>query len=182
MSDKPKIGFGAQAEAEPKKPKKARAKKSEVDPRQLKAVEGKLAGKSSYQAAIDAGYSHSMAAKANTKVFTPPVRDEWGAALEAAGVTLSLMARRVRRNLSAQTVKTASFEGKITDTRKFRDGRLINDTVRLVAELRGDLKPDNVGNTNQVVVVIERIGRPRSTDQISAEAGNCLVLARPKSG
>ena len=108
--------------------------------RQQKFVQGKLAGKSSRKAALEAGYSPSVADKANELINeSPTVKAALTDLLESAGVTDRLLAQRIREGLDAMETKLAISGGKITAQRRFVDWSQRREMVELVLRLKGYL-------------------------------------------
>src|SRR5262245_59463214 len=72
--------------------------------KQKRFIDGKLAGKSSRKAALEAGYSAHTAAHANKDIAQKPAVDaaiqDW---LLHAGVSTELLATRIRQGLDAGT-------------------------------------------------------------------------------
>jgi len=77
----------------------------ELTPKQRKYVKGVVEGKSKKQAALDAGYTESMAQKPKDKIETPAVKAAFTELLEQAGVTDELLAQRIFEGLNAMESK-----------------------------------------------------------------------------
>lgn len=74
--------------------------------RQRKFVENKTTGQTDREAALNAGYSESMANHSTEKIkASPAVQDAFRRILQKAGVTDSLIAARLREGLDAKETK-----------------------------------------------------------------------------
>jgi len=103
-------------------------------------VKGVLEGKTKKRAAQDAGYAKSTAENAKEKIeSTPAVQSMFVTLLEQAGVSDALLAQRIKEGLSATDVKTANFEGKISDVEAFVAYAERRSMVELVLKLKGHL-------------------------------------------
>ena len=85
--------------------------------KQARFVEGLTEGKSARRAALEAGYSESSADHATTEIL-PVVERAFGEVIRKA-IPVERLVQRLDEGLDAVEVKVASFEGKITDQKKF---------------------------------------------------------------
>ena len=125
-----------------KTPKSKGVKKRERKPttRQRKYVKNRMEGKSGVSAAIDAGYSETTAHNATERIDSAPaVKALFRVALEKAGVTDELLARRVNQELYAMETKLAHFKGRFIDRVHLVDWGRRHAAVELALKLRGDL-------------------------------------------
>lgn len=124
--------------------RRTRNKINKLPPKKKVYVAGRLAGKPKTEAGLAAGFSPATIHNAATNIETPDVNDALESAMQDVGITIELMARRLREGLDAKVVKTASFEGKITDTKNFVDhgqrGAYL-DRITKLKGLRGSQQP-----------------------------------------
>jgi hypothetical protein len=115
-------------------------KKSEVldalDIRERKYIEGRLAGLSKMQAALDAGYTESMAAKAGDKIESKDVRRAFQELARAAVPTEKIM-ERLREGLDAVKLKPVVRNNKVIDTIEEPDYRERREYMELAARYGG---------------------------------------------
>ncbi|MCR4307657.1 MAG: terminase small subunit [Candidatus Berkelbacteria bacterium] len=73
--------------------------------KQRKFISHKIEGKSSRQAALDAGYSINTAINATTDILaSPAVQDVWLKTLEMAGITEDAIAKKIKEGLDAHKI------------------------------------------------------------------------------
>jgi hypothetical protein len=100
--------------AKNKKPGKTR----KINLRQRKFLKGKIEGKSSAQAARDAGYAESTAMRADEQIASKPaVRGAFKKLMEAAGITDELLARRLKEGIDAKETKFFQKDGLVISKR-----------------------------------------------------------------
>lgn len=111
---------------------------NKLNTRQRKYVAGAMSGKTPRQAALDAGYSPSVAQTASKTINkTPAVRALFILALEKAGITDEMLAQRLHDGLNATETKLAQKDGVFQDSRELIAFPERRATVELVARLRG---------------------------------------------
>jgi hypothetical protein len=101
-------------------------------------VAGLIEGKSMRRAALDAGYSQSMADNAGHKIL-PGAREEFKQEL-ARRVPYAKLVQRIVEGLNARELKLAQFEGEYTDKRYLVDYSERRRYAELVLKLFGYLK------------------------------------------
>ena len=115
-------------------------KKSELldalEIRERKYIEGRLAGLSKMQAALDAGYTESMAAKAGDKIESKDVRRAFQELARAAVPTEKIM-ERLREGLDAIKLKPVVRNNKVIDTIEEPDYRERREYMELAARYGG---------------------------------------------
>jgi hypothetical protein len=125
--------------ARPRRVKKGRAKKSDVKaPKRRRFVAGLIAGKSMRRAALDAGYTRSMANNAGAKI-TPGTRAEFQQEL-ARKVPHGKLIKLIADGLNARETKLAQFEGQYTDQRQVIDFSERRRYAELALKIFGYLK------------------------------------------
>ena len=100
-------------------------------------VEGLIDGKSMRKAAIDAGYSQSMANDAGRKIL-PRVQEEFRDQL-AKRIPLEKLVGRIAEGLDATETKFAQKDGKFTSTRTLISWEARRRYAELTAKLMGYL-------------------------------------------
>jgi len=105
--------------------------------RRQKFVAGMVEGKSMRQAALYAGYSPSMAAQACREIL-PQVQGLFREALHHK-ISVGKLAGTIAAGLDATETKTATFEGKITDTLDLVNWGERRASAELAARLMGYL-------------------------------------------
>lgn len=130
--------------------------KLRLNPRQSKFLEGVMAGKNQFQAAMSAGYSKTFA-----KHPTVLLR---GRALQEAFAELmpsiERLAQGICEGISAERIEFIKLQGSITDERSHIDWQERRKYIQLATRLRGLLNQPkvNVEMNGDVQVVIEHIG------------------------
>ena len=117
--------------------KKRASTKAAKSPKRRRFVAGLIDGKSMRRAALDAGYSQSMANNAGLKIL-PGAREEFKRELSRK-VPHGRLVQRIVEGLDARTIKLAQFEGDFTDKRYFIDYSERRRYVELAAKLLGYL-------------------------------------------
>lgn len=143
-----------------KKRKKSTPQKTSVSPRktltskQRKFLSGKLEGQSSAQAARNAGYSESVALKADAIIgSSPAVEDAFRDLLQKAGVSDELLASRIREGLDATIV---SKETQFANREELVDFGERREMAELVLRLTGLLKNKvDVQNSGDITIKVE---------------------------
>src|SRR5438105_11754639 len=118
--------------------KKRSGKNIEVNaPKRRRFVAGLVEGKSMYRAALDAGYSKSMAKNAGEKIL-PGARNEFKKEL-ARKIPHAVLIRRIAEGLNAKDTKLAQFEGGFSDERHLVAWETRRRYAELTAKLLGYL-------------------------------------------
>lgn len=86
-----------------------RTNKPAITVKQRKYIRGVMAGKSKYQAAVEAGYAENTANDPSRNVEKQGVKEELNRALEKAGITTQRIADKVNEGLEA---KKTTFLGQ----------------------------------------------------------------------
>lgn len=144
---------GASADRRAKPAKKKRRKTPNATPRQSKLIEGIVEGKSTRQAALDAGYTEHTAAHPDELLSTEAVR----VGLAKLIAPLEKIAQRVNEGLDAEVTEFAKFEGRITHSIQCVDFEQRRKYAELAARFKGfeERTPlmGGVHNSIQVVFV-----------------------------
>ncbi len=121
--------------------KKTKRKKSaKVSVRQRKFLAEKLNGKSSAEAARAAGYSESVARKADVRITgNAAVQEAFKQLLDRAGITDEKLARRLAEGIDAKETKFFAHEGRVISTRTVIDYGTRHRYLELVLKLKGHL-------------------------------------------
>ena len=106
---------------------------ADLSPRKQRYVEGRLAGKNKRQAALDAGFSESMASHASTKVETRDVRAVLARVVREA-VPPEQIAKTLAEGMAATEIRFVSNEGEVTE-REVPDFSERRQAAALAAEL-----------------------------------------------
>jgi hypothetical protein len=114
-----------------KSPKKSEPKAA----RRRRFVAGLIDGKSMRKAAVDAGYTQSMADKAGEKIL-PGAREEFQAVL-ARKVPNEVLVRRIAEGLNAKETKLSQIDGEFTDERHLVAWSERRRMVELASKLLG---------------------------------------------
>jgi hypothetical protein len=117
-----------------KKPADAKATKA---PKRRRFVAGLIEGKSMRRAALDAGYTESMADNAGLKIL-PGAREELKKEL-GRKVPHAKLVQRIVEGLNAKEIKLAQFQGKYTDKRHVVNYSERRRYAELAAKLLGYL-------------------------------------------
>jgi phage terminase small subunit len=108
----------------------------ELDMRERRYIEGRLAGKSKTQAALDAGYTESMAAKAGDKIESKDVRRAFQELARQAVPTEKIM-QRLAEGLDAVRLKPVVRDKKIIGTVEEPDYRERREYMELASRYGG---------------------------------------------
>ena len=116
---------------------KGASKVSTKSAKRRKFVKGLIDGKSMREAAIDAGYTQSMANDAGRKIL-PAAQAEFRDAL-GAKIPLDVLVERIAAGLDAKETKIAQKDGEFTDERELVGvvGQQVRD--RFFAADRGNI-------------------------------------------
>jgi hypothetical protein len=116
---------------------KSRKKSESKAPKRRRFVAGLIDGKSMRKAAIDAGYTQSMANDAGRKIM-PGAQDEFRDLL-GRSIPDDVLIQRISEGLDAKESKIAQYEGKFTDTKNLVAWGERRRYAELIAKLRGYL-------------------------------------------
>lgn len=139
--------------------------------RERKYIEGRLSGKSKMQAALDAGYTESMAANATVKIESRDVRRAFQD-LAREAIPAEKIMERLREGLDAVKVKAVVRNNKVIDTIEEPDYRERREYMELAARYGGryvdrseiDLSGEvNVGDPDERIREILSRADSRST-------------------
>lgn len=146
---------GASADRRAKPAKKKRRKTPQATPRQSKLIAGIVEGKSTRQAALDAGYTQHTAAHPDELLSTEAVR----VGLARLIAPLEKIAQRVNEGLDAEITEFAKFEGRITDRVNCVDFGQRLKYAELAARFKGfeDRTPLMGGIQNNIQVVFVNV-------------------------
>lgn len=117
--------------AKKKSPKKSEAKAA----KQRRFVSGLIDGKSMRKAALDAGYTESMADKAGEKIL-PGAQTEFQQELERA-IPRARLIKRISEGLDARETKLLSFKGEYTEAKHLVAWSERRRYAELIAKLQG---------------------------------------------
>jgi phage terminase small subunit len=107
-----------------------------LDMRERRYVESRLAGKNKMQAALEAGYTESMAAKAQDKIESKDVRRAFQELARDAVPTAKIM-QRLAEGLDAVRIKPVIRGKTVIDTIEEPDWRERREYVELVTKFSG---------------------------------------------
>ena len=157
--------------------RKFAAQLENLPPRKLAYVQGRLDGKSKKQAALDAGYSQTMAEHAADKIETKDVRDAF-ARLVREMVPPELIAKTIADGIAATETKFFSHEGVVQDQRQVPAWSERRQYVELAAEYGGYHAPakDDQGKSAAGVILILPGPQPQAT-----ATDNRVINVVPKS-
>lgn len=147
-------------------------------------IEGRIAGKSKRQAALDAGYSTSMADHATDKIETRDVREAF-AALIRETVPPERIAKAISEGLDAMETKFFSSEGEVKDSRDVIAWTERRQYAELAAEYGGYHAPDKGDREQAGGVILILPDSPRPAPVIEAKVvdapteGNGPMLILP---
>ena len=117
--------------------RKRASTKAAKGPKRRRFVAGLIDGKSMRRAALDAGYSQSMANNAGLKIL-PGITEEFKREL-GRKVPKGKLIQRIAEGLDARAVKLAQFEGNFTDKRYLVNYSERRRYVELAAKIMGYL-------------------------------------------
>lgn len=115
--------------------KKGRKKSEPQSPKRRRFVAGLIDGKSMRKAALDAGYTESMADNAGRKIL-PGAQTEFQQELEQA-IPRARLIKRISEGLDAKETKVAQYEGEFTDTKNLVSYSERRRYAELIAKLQG---------------------------------------------
>jgi hypothetical protein len=119
-----------------------------LPPRKVAYVQGRIVGKSKKQAALDAGFSETMANHAADKIETPDVREVF-AQLVREMIPPEQIAKTIADGMAATETKFFSHEGVVQDEREVPAWSERRQYAELAAEYGGYHKPAK-GDQGQV--------------------------------
>lgn len=158
-------GGSKKGKASGKPRKKAKKKKKRSPSPRVKIYAAKLLeGKSKKEAALTAGYSASMADNPAHKIERP--NQDYFRRLMDEHIPDELMAIKTREGLDATVVKTATFEGAITDVKVFADFSTRAKYLEMAAEFKGRVtRGGGQVNVNVPVMLVHSVPRPDRGDK-----------------
>src|SRR5215472_14053003 len=112
-----------------------------LPPKKQAYLEGRLAGKSKRQSALEAGFSQSMADHASTKIETSDVQEAF-AALIRQRVPLERLAKAIAEGLDAMETKFFAEKGVVKDRRDLISWPERRQYAELAAKFAGYYAPD----------------------------------------
>ena len=164
--------------------RKVAAQLENLPPCKVAYVRGRLEGKSKKQAALDAGFSETMANHAADKIETRDVREAF-ARLVREMVPPEQIARIIAEGMAATETKFFSHEGVVQDEREVPAWSERRQYAELAAEYGGYHKPakDDQGHGAGGVILILP-SQPQATPIAgtvidAASAGNGPILSLP---
>jgi phage terminase small subunit len=110
--------------------------KKPLSKRKRKYVKGVVQGKTKKQAALDAGYSESVALKAAEKIETPNVHAAFQKLIREA-IPEKKLVQRLAEGIDAMETEFAKFEGQITDTKEVIAWGERREYIKLAAQYGG---------------------------------------------
>ena len=111
-----------------------------LSPRKAAYVRGRLDGKSKKQAALDAGYSETMAEHASDKIETKDVREAFAVLIRAI-IPPEKIVQAIAEGISATETKFFSHEGVVQDQREVPAWGERRQYLEIAAEYGGYYKP-----------------------------------------
>ncbi|MFI5118613.1 MAG: hypothetical protein ACHP8B_18145 [Terriglobales bacterium] len=144
---------------------------AELPPKKQRYIEGVLAGKSKRQAALDAGFSESMASHATTKIETKDVQVAFAAL--------------IRESVPPERISKVIAEGlAATDTKVLKDGTIVPGVLnvaalaerRACAELAAEYGGYHTRDSEEeragggVILILPRPSQPEPEDRTVVEA------------
>jgi hypothetical protein len=126
-----------------------------LPPKKQAYLEGRLAGKSKRQSALEAGFSQSMADHASTKIETSDVREAF-AALIRQRVPPERLAKAIADGLDAMETKFFAEKGVVKDQRDVISWTERRQYAELAAKFAGYYAPDKreVEQPGGVILII----------------------------
>lgn len=122
--------------------RKVAAQLQKIPPRKVAYMQGRLDGKSKKQAALDAGFSKTMANHAADKIETPDVRAAF-ARLVREMIPPGQIAQVLSEGMAATETKFFTHEGVVQDQREVPAWSERRQYAELAAEYGGYHKPSN---------------------------------------
>ena len=116
---------------------KAAKKANGGSPKRRKFVQGLIDGKSMRRAALDAGYTPSMAKNASHRIM-PAAREEFEAELERR-IPEAKLVQRIAEGLDAVETRLAQYKGKFTSGQRLVAWESRRRYVELACKLKGYL-------------------------------------------
>lgn len=125
--------------------------------RQLRFVQGKVAGKSDRRSALDAGYSPSTAANTKAKIMCRPRVKEAFFVLLARTCSEAHLVRRIAEGLDATKQLVFRRDGHVVERREVPDWAERRLYLELVLRLKG-LIPKGAPNIGARIELVSAIG------------------------
>ena len=156
-----------------------------LPPRKVAYVQGRIVGKSKKQAALDAGFSETMANHAADKIETPDVREVF-ARLVREMIPPEQIAKTIADGMAATETKFFSYDGVVQDEREVPAWSERRQYAELAAEYGGYHKPAK-GDHGQVGggVILILPSQPQSAPIVrtvidATPAGSRPILGLPE--
>ena len=130
-----------------------------LDPRRQAYIQGILAGKTKKQAALDAGFSLSIAVRPQF-IENPDAKLAFQEIIRAA-IPPELIAKRIREGLDAEETKLFAKDGIIQDERNLIAWSERRETAKLAATLASYFNNDAQAQQTTVNVDISALPRPK---------------------
>jgi hypothetical protein len=140
-----------------------------VTPRHRKFVKGLISGKSPSSAAISAGYTN--AGYGSKLMKQPAVQSILVAEMEKQGLTDSLLVKKLRDGLNAQTVPRKD------GGQRYDDQFVRKQFLDIILKVRGDYAAIKTENTEKKIVLImdgRMVGALKDTGKLTAGEGEIL--------
>ena len=155
------MGFAGGSDGKDKKKAKVR-KGTKTKARVRIYAKELMKGRSKKEAALAAGYSEATASQALAKIERP--NQEYFERLMDRFIPDELLAQKVREGLDATVVKTATFEGEITDEKEYADMPTRARYIELAAEFKGRIRRNGGDTTvNLPITLVHAVPRPQHT-------------------
>jgi phage terminase small subunit len=134
---------------------KGRKKADSLSPRKAQFVKGVVAGKSARQAALDAGYSQSVANDPGRKLFNQSdIQSVLGEHIRKI-IPAERIAQRMSEGLDAMETVFAKFEGRISDKTEVVSWSERRQYAELAAKMGGYMPKDTPDLVVPIQVVID---------------------------
>lgn len=131
-----------------------RKKAEQLTPRKAKFIKGVVAGKSARKAALDAGYSQSVANDPGRKLFNQAaIQAVLGEHIRKV-IPAERIAQRMSEGLDAMETVFAKFEGRITDHAEVVSWSERRQYAELAARMGGYMPKDTPSLVVPIQVVI----------------------------
>lgn len=168
--------------------RKFAAQLQNLPPRKLAYVQGRLDGKSKKQAALDAGFSETMANHAADKIETRDVREAF-ARLVREMVPPEQIAKTIAEGMAATETKFFSHEGVVQDQREVPAWSERRQYAELAAEYGGyhvPTKGDQGQGGGGVILILPGQPQPKPVDgkvidAVPESSGPILSLPREEA-
>lgn len=146
----------------PKKTRSSRRQQPLADPRKVKYVRERVVnGKSKRAAALSAGFTESMANRAGDKIENDPlVTEALRNAMDAQGLNIEKIAKRLNEAADAMETKLVTYRGKVKEQVHLVDHKMRTHAVETASKIFGVRGlssnvaiEDNKGKSRVVVLI-----------------------------